>query len=105
MPRLIDAYKLEEIIDEWLDTVGTVVVGKGLSYYGELYGCIEDCPTIDPVKHGHWDLEMVGMDHDIRGYSCSECGFCLPINPRYLPNYCENCGALMDEERTDENAE
>ena len=36
-----------EEIDKWLDTVGTVLVGKGLSAYGELIGCIEDTPAAD----------------------------------------------------------
>lgn len=38
-----------EEIDKWLDTVGTALVGKGLSYYGELIGCIEDAPAADVV--------------------------------------------------------
>ena len=46
MARLIDAYQAIDIIDEWLGSVGTVMVGKGLSSYGELIGCIEDAPTL-----------------------------------------------------------
>lgn len=46
MARPIDAYQVIDIIDEWLDSVGTVMVGKGLSSYGELIGCIEDAPTL-----------------------------------------------------------
>lgn len=48
MARPIDAYQAIDIIDEWLDSVGTVMVGKGLSCYGELIGCIEDTPTLTP---------------------------------------------------------
>lgn len=48
MARPIDAYQAIDIIDEWLDSVGTVMVGKGLSSYGELIGCIEDAPTLTP---------------------------------------------------------
>lgn len=44
--RIIDAYRAIDMIDEWLDSVGTVLVGKGLSSYGELIGCIEDTPTL-----------------------------------------------------------
>ena len=36
-----------EEIDKWLDTVGTALGGKGLSYYGELIGCIEDARAAD----------------------------------------------------------
>lgn len=48
MARMIDAYQAIDIIDEWLDSVGTVMVGKGLSSYGELIGCIEEAPTLTP---------------------------------------------------------
>lgn len=44
--RLIEDTAVQEQIDEWLDSVGNVVVGHGLSYYGELLGCIKDAPTI-----------------------------------------------------------
>lgn len=47
--RLIDADIALENIDEWLDTVGTALIGWGLSYYAELQGCIEDAPTVDAV--------------------------------------------------------
>ena len=39
-----------EEIDKWLDTVGTALVGKGMSYYGELIGCIEDARTADVAE-------------------------------------------------------
>lgn len=61
--RLIEDTAVREQIDEWLDSVGDVVVGHGLSYYGELLGCIEDAPTIIPAEDdtefftkGHWHL-------------------------------------------------
>ena len=50
--RLIEDVAVREQIDEWLDSVGDVVVGRGLSYYGELLGCIEDAPTIIPAEEG-----------------------------------------------------
>ena len=46
--RLVDADKVVENIDEWLDSVGYPTVGKGLSYYGELIGCVDEAPTITP---------------------------------------------------------
>ena len=39
-----------EEIDKWLDSVGTALVGKGLSYYGELIGCIEDARAADVAE-------------------------------------------------------
>lgn len=50
MPRLINADVVVENIDEWLDCVGCAVIGKGLSYYYELLGCIEEAPTVDAVE-------------------------------------------------------
>ena len=47
--RLVEADAVVEQIDEWIDVVGYATVGKGLSYYGELLGCIEDAPTIIPA--------------------------------------------------------
>lgn len=56
--RIIDAYRAIDIIDEWLDSVGTVLVGKGLSSYGELIGCIEDTPTLTPPNEGVKDKNV-----------------------------------------------
>ena len=47
--RLIDADVAVENIEEWLDSVGTALIGNGLSYTGELMGCIEDAQTVDAV--------------------------------------------------------
>ena len=46
--RIIDAYRAIDMIDEWLDSVGTVLVGKPLSGYEELIECIENTPTFTP---------------------------------------------------------
>lgn len=49
---------------------------------------LDDAPTIEaePVKHGHW---IVDEDGNIK---CSECG-----HHGVGDNYCERCGAKMDE--------
>ena len=80
-----------EEIDKWLDAVGTALVGKGLSYYGELIGCIEDTPAADvaPVVHGQWDVSK-GLLGDM--CKCSACGS-LPSLPT---KFCPYCGARMD---------
>lgn len=62
MARPIDAYQAIDIIDEWLDSVGTVMVGKGLSSYGELIGCIEDAPTLTPQNDPLTIEELLEMD-------------------------------------------
>lgn len=48
---------------------------------------------------GEWKLEMTGAFQDIRSYSCSNCGFRLPLNPTKIPLYCEDCGSRMTEEQ------
>jgi hypothetical protein len=45
--RLIDADKAVEQINEWLHQ--TRAIPLDTSYYFELLGCVEDCPTIDAV--------------------------------------------------------
>lgn len=59
---------------------------------------LDETPSIDPVKHGIWVLEMVGVDNDLRLYTCPFCGFSLPLNPSNIPNYCEYCGAKLENE-------
>lgn len=46
----IEREKAIDEIDKWLDSVGYVTVGKGLTSYGELIGCLEDTPTADVVE-------------------------------------------------------
>ena len=46
--RPVDADRAIDMIDEWLDSVGIVLVAKALSGYEELIGCIEDTPTLTP---------------------------------------------------------
>lgn len=93
MSRLIRDTDVKEQIDEWLDCVGTAYVGKGLSYYGELLGCIDDTPTVDPVVHGRWIFGTT-LNHD--WMKCSEC---LKSQTQTLVfSYCPNCGAKMDKE-------
>ena len=75
MARLIDAYQAIDIIDEWLGSVGTVMVGKGLSSYGELIGCIKDAPTItQPNELGYpCDLCVYNPPSSFDGKPCTYC--------------------------------
>ena len=50
MAEYIDREKVIEEIYSWLDSVGSIVIGKGLSSYGELIGCMQDVPTADVVE-------------------------------------------------------
>ena len=88
-----------EEIDKWLDSVGTALVGKGLSYYGELIGCIEDAraANVAEVVHGRWIWNEEGeIDWD-QFYRCSNCG----DKEYWESNFCPNCGAKMDLEDND----
>ena len=61
--KLIDADVALENIEEWLNSVGTVLIRNGLSCTCELMGCIEDAPTIDAVPV-------------VRCRECKHLGFC-----------------------------
>lgn len=75
-------------------------------YYLNLQACeqIKSMPTEDvqEVRHGHW--EMYSYDEAI----CSCCGYdrntpfehTVDAKDKWdeLPNYCEYCGAKMDED-------
>ena len=67
---------------------------------------VNNAPTLDvqPVVHAHWDV----IDGDSGGYEefvhvwetlrCSRCGMERTTEDGYMPQYCEDCGAKMDEE-------
>lgn len=99
----IEREKAIDEIDKWLDSVGYVTVGKGLTSYGELIGCLEDTPAADvvEVRHGEWVM---------RGgrFRCSECdgkalmqdvggtgGFSHEFE-QVKSDICPHCGAKMD---------
>ena len=102
-PTMHDEYISREAaieeIDKWLDTVGTALVGKGLSYYGELIGCIEDARAADvaEVVHGQWYMLD---DCANAGLYCSACGRRVHHEEfaykKLKSKYCPNCGAKMD---------
>ena len=90
--RLIDGNALKKELDYW------VVVLNKPQYYkrDEALYLIDNAPTIDPSKHGKWELNYVPAHdpHDRLSYKCSECG-----RVEYCKEpYC-NCGARMDRSR------
>lgn len=50
MAEYIEREKAIEEIDSWLDSIGSIIVGKGLSSYGELIGCMQDVPAADVAE-------------------------------------------------------
>ncbi len=94
MARYIDTDKLTNQIDEWLDSVGNALIGKGLSYYGELMGCIEDTPTADVVEVVRCkDCKWFGESTYVGGRTYTGCKIwgCDDLAPCEENDYC-SCG-------------
>ena len=63
---------------------------------------LEEQPTIDPVKHGHWIY--VGAHNGVHLFECSLCHCGLNTeNPDWLSKYCSRCGAKMDGDKNETN--
>ena len=83
--RFIDADKAIEQIKEWLDQ--TKAIPLDTSYYFELLGCVENCPTIDAVP--------VVRCKDCKHYNTTGCsksfGWCENMGTGTSDNfYCAN---------------
>ena len=52
-------------------------------------------PIIDPVKRGHW----VGIDDfPYETWECDQCGYIHEELGGWVPKYCPDCGAKMEED-------
>ena len=101
MARLIDADALKELIANNVYPVQDAFNDRdyGMFWTGGIEKAIDNAPTVDPVKHGHW----VEQEHEdwkwSKEYRCSECGqyrlVTTPVGREW--NYCPSCGAKMDE--------
>ena len=81
-----------------------------LDYLEYLYGemseeeFVKALPSVTPIVHAHWDV----IDQDSEGdevfvhtwetLCCSRCGMERTTEDGYIPQYCESCGAKMDED-------
>lgn len=95
--KYIEREKAIDEIDKWLDSVGYVTVGKGLTSYGELIGCLKDTPTADvvEVRHSYWQCSNVRMSS--RDITCRYCHRTeTTSNGNEDFEYCPHCGAKMD---------
>lgn len=89
MARYIDADALTERI--WREAVDT---------REKIAKIIANEPAVDvaPVRHGRWEPYVESLR-----WRCSECGSFIDIDPideiigKSLPNFCPQCGALMDK--------
>ena len=91
MARLIDADELKtncKITGEFMNNFECV----SLATLGEI---IDKQPTIDPLKHGKWELKHIGVGHY---WECSVCHTNPCIYVTKDTKFCPNCGARMDGE-------
>ena len=103
MNELVRRADVQDEIDRWLDSVGTILIGKGLSSYGELIGCLEDAPAANraSVRLGWWEsvdsaywrwTPAGGVTVSHITYRCSRCWRGSAVKTPYCPG----CGAKMD---------
>lgn len=79
--RLIDADALKQ---------NMLITTAGTGYQSMVLAEIDDAPTVDAERHGKNISET--------GVLCSECSFGdFGGFHGYEPNYCPNCGAIMDK--------
>lgn len=89
--RLIDADALRDRLqnlayDDWNQGINTTLADS----YREVANMLDDFPTIEEQKHGHW----------IDNVCCSECDWVNEVEDGYLGpikgfKFCPNCGADM----------
>lgn len=103
--RLINADALEKALRDWVRDHWTEAF-TGDDAGSEFADMIDHAETIDsaPVVHAHWDV----IEEDSEGdetflhvwetLRCSHCGMERATEDGYMPQYCEGCGAKMDEE-------
>ena len=84
MARAIDADAFMKEIRKWLGNE---------TDFRSLQEVIAGMPTIDPVKHGHWE-EMRNAYGKLEGWIHAECG----REVKCMEDYCPKCGARMDGE-------
>lgn len=108
--RLIDADSIQEELAVMILYLAGTPKGECIEYAHDL---IDAQPTIDavPAVHAHWEIENTAYARFAR---CPVCGIHIRIPTTghkeserfYLypdeMHYCPNCGARMDERKTNE---
>lgn len=63
---------------------------------------VDEAPTIEERQHGHWietNEYYTGAYESLDYYKCSVCGALILEDVDFgVGNYCQQCGAKMDEE-------
>lgn len=110
--RLIDADALKKAMDGYWGTCQRIRKPRNgeTAVFLDVRATVEKQPTIDAetVRHGKWIpcaksgliLTEQMRKEGIRwyGFKCSACNFVRKGNAPRDANYCECCGARMDEE-------
>lgn len=101
--RLIDAEALKEgkfhINESW---TSAEQVSWQWGWNDAIDAIINAAPTVDPVKHGHWDNKIIDGRFDVP-HTVARCSNCRGRIWVYVENYvvkwsyCPLCGAKMDE--------
>ena len=114
MARLIDADQAVAEAERLLELYNLAMAGaetnRGINHifkrqelFKAVRAVLKTCPTVDPIKHGHWILiyEVPSGNY----FKCSECNHDVflksgrKVSDDY--RYCSGCGARMDGDAND----
>ena len=97
MSRLIDADELRSGLFhlEGETSITERQLGYQAGWNDALMYAVDDAPTVDAVKHGHWIYERLTNTNG-GSYSVVWCSNCQARIP-WVTKYCPYCGAEMDE--------
>ena len=74
-----------------------------LEKYGRMLDRIakltEENEQLKEGNHAHWTVIALDCVDDLATLKCSRCGIEREVEDGYIPDYCEGCGAKMDEEK------
>lgn len=104
--RLIDADALikklrqnKKTVKSGIDGMYTAGMLAGIDFAGVT---VTQAPTVEERKHGHWiktNQYYTGTWCALYYYKCSVCGAYILEDVDFgVGNYCQQCGAKMDEE-------
>lgn len=96
--RLIDADALKETIctNVYPITDNFNSQDYGMFWTGGIEKAIDDAPTVDTERHGHWIITNKPNIYGGTIIKCSECGYEGVIAHIEDHHYCWVCGAKMD---------
>lgn len=83
---------------------GSYCLDNVFNWLAEEFEITEPRTDVEPVRYGKWihsEIEDDDWGRTFHEWTCSVCGYSVAHNPTG-ENYCPNCGAKMDKEKTDE---